>query len=131
VNLTAHFRWGDLIFDWMGNVSKINSVTKCNYAELSCNQGNFPLCCGIFACNVLLRFRGDYRRGLDWWVDLLTTYTYNSELQVITALSLICTLYESLHPKCSPTCNVLTSRCLVTNINGDSSASVLTALPAG
>jgi hypothetical protein len=37
----------------------------------------------------------NYRRGSDWWVDLLTTYTYHSELQVITALSLISTLYKS------------------------------------
>jgi hypothetical protein len=38
----------------------------------------------------------DYRRGLDWWMDLLTTYTYDSELQAITALSLIYRLYKSL-----------------------------------
>jgi hypothetical protein len=36
----------------------------------------------------------DYRRGMDWWMDLLTTYTYHPELQVITALSLIFTLYK-------------------------------------
>jgi hypothetical protein len=30
----------------------------------------------------------DCRRDLDWWMDLLTTYTHNLELQVITALSL-------------------------------------------
>jgi hypothetical protein len=29
-------------------------------------------------------------------MDVLTTYTHHSELQVITALSLITTLYESL-----------------------------------
>jgi hypothetical protein len=27
---------------------------------------------------------GDYRRGMDWWMYLLTAYTYKSELQVIT-----------------------------------------------
>jgi hypothetical protein len=27
----------------------------------------------------------DYRQGLDWWMDLLTTYTHDSELQVITS----------------------------------------------
>jgi hypothetical protein len=32
---------------------------------------------------------------LDWILDLLTTNTYNSELQVITALSLISTAYKS------------------------------------
>jgi hypothetical protein len=37
--------------------------------------------------------------GMDWWVELLTTYTHHSELQVITALSLISTLYKSpQHP---------------------------------
>jgi hypothetical protein len=30
---------------------------------------------------------------MDWKLDLLTTYTHNSELHVITALSLISTLY--------------------------------------
>jgi hypothetical protein len=43
-----------------------------------------------------------YRRGFDWWMDLLTTYTHNSELQVITAPWLIYTPYKSLaHAKCS------------------------------
>jgi hypothetical protein len=34
----------------------------------------------------------DYRRGMDWWMDLLATNTSLFELQVITALSLISTL---------------------------------------
>jgi hypothetical protein len=37
----------------------------------------------------------DYRRGWDWWMDLLTTYTHHSELQVITALLLTCAFYKS------------------------------------
>jgi hypothetical protein len=36
----------------------------------------------------------DYRRGLNWWMDLLTTYTHNSEPQVITAPSLIPTILK-------------------------------------
>jgi hypothetical protein len=36
-----------------------------------------------------------YRRVLDWMIGL-TFYTHNSELQAITALSLIYTLYSSL-----------------------------------
>jgi hypothetical protein len=36
----------------------------------------------------------DYRRGMDWWMALLTTYTRHLELQVIKALLLISTLYE-------------------------------------
>jgi hypothetical protein len=61
---------------------------------------------------------------MDWWIDLLTTCTHHSELQVITALSLISTLYKSLHAKSSPAYCVLTSRSLSTSSNdGDSSAS--------
>jgi hypothetical protein len=29
---------------------------------------------------------GDYKRGMDLWMDLLTAYTRHSELQVITVL---------------------------------------------
>jgi hypothetical protein len=72
---------------------------------------------------------GVYTRGLDWWMDLLTTYTHDSELQAITELSLIYSLFKSRHAKSSPVLNVFTSRCLVTNLNnGDSSASVVTPL---
>jgi hypothetical protein len=64
-------------------------------------------------------------------MDILTTYTHKSELEVITALSLIYTLYKSLHAKYSPACSAF-SRCLVTALNnGDSSASVLTPLLFG
>jgi hypothetical protein len=74
----------------------------------------------------------DYRWDLDWWMNLLTTCTHHSELQIFTALSLISTLYQSLHAKSSPACSVFTSRCLVTALNnGDSSASVLTSLLFG
>jgi hypothetical protein len=65
-----------------------------------------------------------YRWGMDWWMDLLTTYTHHSELQVITALSLISTLYKSLHAMSSPACSVLISHSLAMASNsGDSSAS--------
>jgi hypothetical protein len=37
----------------------------------------------------------DYRWGMDWWMNLLTTYKHDSELQVITVLSLISTLHKS------------------------------------
>jgi hypothetical protein len=41
----------------------------------------------------------DYRWGLDWWKDLLTTLTHNSELQAITAPPLISTIHKSAqHP---------------------------------
>jgi hypothetical protein len=44
--------------------------------------------------------RGDYnRRGLDWWMNLLTTCTRDSELRVITAPSIISTIRRlSQHP---------------------------------
>jgi hypothetical protein len=80
---------------------------------------------------LMSRFIYNNTRGMDWWMDLLTTYTHDSELGVITAQSLISTLYKSLHTKSSPVCSVFTSRCLVTNLNnGDSSASVVIPLTA-
>jgi hypothetical protein len=59
-------------------------------------------------------------------MDLLTSYTHRSELQVITALSLISTFYKSpQHPLSHfPTCYVFNSRSLATSSNsGDFSAS--------
>jgi hypothetical protein len=70
----------------------------------------------------------DYRRGMDWLMDLLTTYTHHPEPQIITALSLISTL----HDKFSPAYSVPTSRCLVTALkNRDTSTSVLTSFLSG
>jgi hypothetical protein len=41
----------------------------------------------------------DSRRGLNWILDLLTTYTHDSELQAITASPLIATIHKSpQHP---------------------------------
>jgi hypothetical protein len=39
-------------------------------------------------------WQSDYRRGLDWWSDLLHTYRW--KLQVITTISLIHALVFSL-----------------------------------
>jgi hypothetical protein len=64
--------------------------------------------------------------GLDCILHLLTTYTNNSELQVITAPSLISTLYKSPQYTLSlfPARCVFTSRSLVTACDsGDSSDS--------
>jgi hypothetical protein len=66
-----------------------------------------------------------------WWVDLLNTYTHHLELQVITALSLISTLYISPQQPSSlfPACYVFISRSLATASNsGDSWASCLQVL---
>jgi hypothetical protein len=65
---------------------------------------------------------------LGWISDVLTTYTHDSELQIITAPSLISALYKSPRWPLQdfPACCVLTSRSLVTAFNnGDSSASSL------
>jgi hypothetical protein len=73
---------------------------------------------------------GDYKRGLDWWLDLFTTY--RSWLQVTTELSLIDTFYNSLKQalRISVFC-VFTNRCLVMASNTvASSASVFTSLLA-
>jgi hypothetical protein len=67
----------------------------------------------------------DYRRGLDWWMDLLTTYTYDSELQAITAPPLISTIHKSSQHPLSHflACCVLISRSLAAAAtSGDSSA---------
>jgi predicted Zn-dependent peptidase len=50
-------------------------------------------------------------------MDWLTTYTHHSELQVITALSLISTLYKSLHTKSSLAYSVSNNRFLATTSN--------------
>jgi hypothetical protein len=40
-----------------------------------------------------------YRRGMDWWMYLLTTYTHDSERKAITAPPLISTFHKSpQHP---------------------------------
>jgi hypothetical protein len=44
-------------------------------------------------------YRCDCRRGSAWWMDLLTTYTHDPELQAITAPPLISTIHKSpQHP---------------------------------
>jgi hypothetical protein len=67
----------------------------------------------------------DYRRGLDWWMDLLTTYIHHSELQVITA-PLVITIHRTPQHLLSlfPACCVFNSRSLATDSNiGDSATS--------
>jgi hypothetical protein len=70
---------------------------------------------------------------MDWILDSLTPCTYHSELQLITALSTIFTLYKSpQHPlNLFPACCVFTSSSLTTASNsGDSSASRAQVLPS-
>jgi hypothetical protein len=63
--------------------------------------------------------------GLDWILDLLTTYTHDSELQAITVSSLISKIHKSpQHTQYFSSYCVFTSRSLATaSNNGDSSAS--------
>jgi hypothetical protein len=44
--------------------------------------------------NIVTIYICDYRRGFDCRMDLLTTCAHNSELQALTELSLIYTLYK-------------------------------------
>jgi hypothetical protein len=67
---------------------------------------------GKYACYILSRFMCDHRRGVDCWIVLLTTYTHHSELQAVTVLELISTLYKSLHAKSCLACSVFNSRSL-------------------
>jgi hypothetical protein len=65
-------------------------------------------------------------------MDLLITYTHDSELQALNnAIAVLHTLQNTrAHAKSSQ--SAFTSRLLVTDLNiGNSSASVLTSLPAG
>jgi hypothetical protein len=68
----------------------------------------------------IVTYMCDYRRGLDWRLDLLTTY--RSELQVTITLSPISSLYKSLqHTLKLFSLLCFTSRSLVTTSNiGDS-----------
>jgi hypothetical protein len=67
----------------------------------------------------------DYRRGMNWGMDLLTTCVHDSELQVITVPPLISKLCKSQkHPLSLFQPAVFTSRSLAKASNsGDSSAS--------
>jgi hypothetical protein len=88
-----------------------------------------PLCYILTTTDIVTFWGCGYRRGMDWRINLLTTYTHHSQLQAILALSLISTLYKqntlSLR---QPT--VFSSRSLATSDSGGSSASpVFTASP--
>jgi hypothetical protein len=74
---------------------------------------------------ILSRCRGDYRQDMHWWMDLLNTYTHDSEQQVTTALPLRFTIHKSPTNTLSlyTACCIFTSHFLATTSNsGDSSA---------
>jgi hypothetical protein len=60
----------------------------------------------------IVTYRGDCRRGLDWWMDLLTTYTHDSELQATANLHKSQIAAAPDNP--FQACYVFTSRFLVT-----------------
>jgi hypothetical protein len=70
-------------------------------------------------------FRGDYRRDMDWWMDLLTSYAPFGATINYSATANLHTLQITTAPaKPFPACCVLTSGSLTTASNsGDSSAS--------
>jgi hypothetical protein len=59
----------------------------------------------------------DYRRGLDWLLDILNTYTHNTQLPVTVELLLIRTFYSSLQRVLS----LLSLLCLHQSLPGDES----------
>jgi hypothetical protein len=70
---------------------------------------------------------------MDWWIDILTTYTHHSELQEITVLPLIPMSYKSpqqLQSLFPAFCVFISCSLAAASNSGDSSASVLTALLA-
>jgi hypothetical protein len=65
-------------------------------------------------------------------MDLLTTYTHDSELQALHKAFADFHNLQSLHAKYSLVCSVFTSRCLVTALNNEHySVSLLTSLLSG
>jgi hypothetical protein len=73
----------------------------------------------FISINALPRSMCDIRRGFDCWMDVLTTYTHDSELQALTVPPLFSTIHKSpQHPlSLSPACCAI-SRSLVTASNG-------------
>jgi hypothetical protein len=50
--------------------------------------------------NNIVTCMSDYRRGLDWWLDLLTTYTLTTHdyaLHTTDPHRLVSSVYSSLH----------------------------------
>jgi hypothetical protein len=82
---------------------------------------------------VIVTYWGDYRRGLDEGMDLLTIYTHDSELQTITAPPISSTIHKSpQHPlSLFPAYCVFTNCSLVTASNsGDPRAQVPFSQPS-
>jgi hypothetical protein len=76
----------------------------------------------------------DYRWGLDWWIDLLTTYAHGTTSNYSAIANLHTSQITTASAKYFPACCVFTSLSLATASNsGDSSAShaqVLSSQPS-
>jgi hypothetical protein len=80
--------------------------------------------------NIITR-RGDSRRGLNWWLDLLSTYTQLGATSNSNSLHWVTCSRDHCNCSTHKDFYVFTSRFLVTDLNnGDSSASVLMSLLA-
>jgi hypothetical protein len=69
--------------------SRQSLVPNQNQTNPEYNFSPISLRSNLILCHDL---ESDYRRGLDWRMDLLTTYTHDLELQVITEPPLISTI---------------------------------------
>jgi hypothetical protein len=101
-------------------------VWQCPSPQKGQNSAIYPFKTLITQSYSTVTCMNDCGRGFDLWMDLLTTYTYDSELQAITAPPLLSTMDKSLQHPLSPfpACYVFISRSLGTASNsGDSSAS--------
>jgi hypothetical protein len=81
---------------WSTNVHY--RIHKISHQQPTLTQMNQAYVFIFFFRFVLILFShsmNDCRRGLDWWMDLLATYTHDSELQVITASPLISIIHKS------------------------------------
>jgi hypothetical protein len=67
----------------------------------------------MFIFMALLRVWVTIDGGFDWWMDLLTTYTHDSDLQAVTAPP----INSTASAKPFPACSVFTSHSLATASN--------------
>jgi hypothetical protein len=83
------------------SMHQTSMLPEINFQRRALKPPNSQIYCHVF------RGVRDYRRGLDWWMYLLTTYIYYSELHYI--------VHCYTHTQCSQSVTDSDSRCLVTN----------------
>jgi hypothetical protein len=94
--LESEQMWFPVYITWRFWTEYVGNKTKsCSSKIIKINTW---IVCGMIYVDIIT-CRGDYKRGVDWWMVLLTTYIHDSELQAITAPSLIPTIHKSpQHP---------------------------------